>query len=76
MVASSGYIAQVEADLCAACGECEDACPFDAVYVEDTAVVDWAGCMGCGVCVDRCTTGAVTLVADGRKGVPLDVRAL
>jgi NAD-dependent dihydropyrimidine dehydrogenase PreA subunit len=76
MVASSGYVAQVDADLCAACGECEDTCPFDAVHVEETAVVDWVGCMGCGVCVDRCTTGAMALVADGRKGIPLDVRAL
>jgi ferredoxin len=32
--------------------------------------------MGCGACEVKCSTGAITLVRDGRKGVPLDVRAL
>ncbi len=77
MVASSGYVAQSDPELCLACGECVNACPFDAVHLEtDRAVVKWAGCMGCGVCESRCSTGAMTLHLDPEKGIPLDVRLL
>ncbi len=73
MVASSGYVAQVDEGACIACGDCEEACPFGAVQVNGRAAVSWARCMGCGVCEGRCETGAVRLVRDPRKGVPMDV---
>ena len=74
MLASSGYVAQVDEKLCAACSTCEDACPFSAVKVDTTAEVNWEACMGCGVCVGQCPNEAMLLVRDERKGVPLDVR--
>jgi len=49
---------------------------FGAIHVPYRAEVTWEDCMGCGVCEGQCATGAVTLVRDERKGVPLDVRAL
>lgn len=76
MVASSGYVAQVDQALCAGCGTCEELCPFEAVQVDETAVVKWEACMGCGVCVGQCPNEAVSLVRDEGKGIPLDVRAL
>jgi ferredoxin len=76
MVASSGFVAEVEEGACVGCGECETACPFHAIRVTDRAEVCWDTCMGCGVCEGQCTTGAITLVRDERKGAPLDVRAL
>ena len=76
LMASSGYVAQVEEMLCAACGTCEEACPFGAVEVEEKAIVSWEPCMGCGVCVGQCPTGAMSLSRDERKGEPLDVRVL
>jgi len=76
MVASSGYVAQVNEGLCIACGNCEDACPFGAISVNGISRVDWYRCMGCGVCEGRCDTEAMVLVLDERKGIPLDVRAL
>jgi NAD-dependent dihydropyrimidine dehydrogenase PreA subunit len=76
MVASSGYVAQVDETSCTACGTCQDACHFEAVKVNGTAAVQWDACMGCGVCESQCPSGAMTLVRDERKGVPLDVRAL
>ena len=75
-VASSGYVAQVDASLCTACKACEDACPFRAIQVDDVSVVDWEACMGCGVCVGQCPNEAIALTRDERKGVPLDVRLL
>ncbi len=76
MVCSSGYVAQVDEDQCAACGTCQDACPFNAITVDGVSRVDWERCMGCGVCEDQCGQGAIRLVRDERKGIPLDVRAL
>ena len=74
MVASSGNVAQVDEELCAACGACENACPFNAIKVEESANVKWEKCMGCGVCEGQCPSGAISLVWDERKGIPLDVR--
>ena len=76
MVASSGYVAQVDEAVCEACAACEEVCPFEAIQVKGTAVMNWETCMGCGVCVGRCPSEAMTLVRDERKGIPLDVRLL
>lgn len=76
MVASSGYVAQVDPLVCQMCGTCEGVCPFQAIQVNGVARVDWDKCMGCGVCEGQCPEGAITLVLDARKGPPLDVRAL
>jgi ferredoxin len=77
MLASSGYVAHVDKDLCTGCATCVDACPFDALSVEgDESVLDWEKCMGCGVCVEKCPSGALSLVRDEKKGLPLDVRLL
>jgi ferredoxin len=77
MVASSGHVARIDAAGCNGCGDCARACPFTALGVDaDAAVLDWDRCMGCGVCVDRCPTGAIRLVQDESKGLPLDVRRL
>lgn len=76
MVASSGYVAEVEEALCIGCGDCATACPFEAVTVPYRAMVTWEKCMGCGVCEGQCATEAIRLVLDERKGLPLDVRTL
>jgi Pyruvate/2-oxoacid:ferredoxin oxidoreductase delta subunit len=77
MVTSSGYIAQVDTAVCAQCGDCVELCPFLAITQNAEGVAhDWNRCLGCGVCEAKCQTGAITLVRDERKGVPLDVRAL
>ena len=75
-VASSGYVAAIDSDLCNACGVCADACPFDALKLNGSAILDWGKCMGCGVCVDQCVMEAISLARDERKGIPLDVRQL
>jgi heterodisulfide reductase subunit A-like polyferredoxin len=76
MVASSGFVAEVDEGACIGCGDCATACPFDAVHVPYRAAVTWERCMGCGVCEGQCATGAIHLVRDARKGEPLDVRAV
>jgi len=77
MMISSGYIAQLDHDICTACGTCINVCPFNALSKNETSVaVDWELCMGCGVCVEQCPNETISLVRDENKGVPLDVRLL
>jgi Pyruvate/2-oxoacid:ferredoxin oxidoreductase delta subunit len=76
-MASSGYIAQLDNDICTACGTCIEVCPFSALSENEICVaVDWELCMGCGICVELCPNEAISLVRDEKKGVPLDVRLL
>jgi MinD superfamily P-loop ATPase len=77
MIASSGYVAGVDDDLCAGCGECADVCQFGAISVDDgVACIDEAACMGCGVCVAHCPQEAITLQRDPGKGEPLEIQRL
>jgi ferredoxin len=77
MLASSGYVSRVAAELCVGCGICADFCQFGALSVDDgTAAVDTTACMGCGVCVSKCPEGAQSLVRDPTKSEPLEIRAL
>jgi ferredoxin len=76
MVIASGYVAQVDAARCQACGTCADACPFEAIHVDGTSHVAWETCMGCGICESQCPHDAITLALDARKDPPLDVRSL
>ncbi|MBL7201496.1 MAG: 4Fe-4S binding protein [Anaerolineae bacterium] len=77
MLASSGYVNQVDAALCEGCGECAEMCPFGALAVrEGLAAVDLSACMGCGACISRCKRGALALVRDPSRGEPLEIHEL
>jgi Pyruvate/2-oxoacid:ferredoxin oxidoreductase delta subunit len=77
MLASSGYISQVDEELCIACDTCAEFCQFGALEMGDTHMsVIYEKCMGCGVCVDKCDEGALALVRDQAKGIPLEICAL
>ena len=77
MLASSGYVATVDADLCIGCGICASSCQFGALSTRDGVVIlDSVACMGCGVCVSKCGQEALSLVRDPSKGEPLEIREL
>jgi len=77
MLASSGYIAEVDDAACIACGACAETCPFDALSVTEGALaIERDACMGCGVCVAACPQDALALVRDPEKGEPLRIREL
>ncbi len=77
MMASSGYVAEVDPDTCDLCANCVETCPFQALSMNgDVLTRDWEKCMGCGACEATCPSESIKLVRDERKGIPLDVRAL
>lgn len=77
MLASSGYISQVDEVLCIGCGDCVDTCQFGALTLQDGVnVVDEIKCMGCGVCISKCQQEALTLKRAPEKGEPLEILAL
>jgi Pyruvate/2-oxoacid:ferredoxin oxidoreductase delta subunit len=77
MLASSGYVARVDADLCVGCGTCAEYCQFATISVDDGfAHIDAVACMGCGVCVSHCPQEAIELVRDPAKGEPLEIQKL
>lgn len=74
MLASSGYLAQIDPDFCLACGTCLDGCPFGALTSSDEAIlVDEERCMGCGICVGICPQQAIALQRASEKGEPLEI---
>lgn len=77
MLASSGYVAEVDQDTCIACGVCAESCQFGALELGDLAMtVDFEKCMGCGVCVEKCPEVAISLKRETSKGEPLEIHAL
>jgi len=54
--------AKVDAEKCTGCESCIDACPSEAIKMEEgKAVVDVDTCVDCGVCVDECPVEAISM---------------
>jgi len=54
-------VVTIDEGKCTACGACADACPVDAIKVDDKAKVDAETCIDCGTCVDECPVEAIEL---------------
>lgn len=71
-VAKSDFVAVVDADFCAGCGDCLERCQFGALAVpDDVCLVDPGRCVGCGLCVVVCPTEALHLERRPEGEVPL-----
>jgi ferredoxin len=76
VVAGSAFVAEVDAERCAGCGDCSAVCSFHAIDVDLTAAVNSLRCAGCGVCVPECPLQAITLVRrPGYEPPPADEKA-
>jgi MinD superfamily P-loop ATPase len=56
-----GAKARIDGAACTGCGQCVEACRFEALRMNGVAEVDSGECEGCGVCVDVCPERAVEL---------------
>ncbi len=51
----------ISASDCVGCGVCVDACPTEALSVEDdVCVVDAEKCVDCSTCISECPTEAIS----------------
>lgn len=74
MLASSGFIAQIDEGTCNDCEDCGVYCQFGALgLVNGSNMVEEDLCMGCGVCVGKCPEGAISLRLEPEKGKPLEI---
>ena len=66
-ITAEGVVSHVNQNLCRGCGKCVEACPFNAVVLQEnedsqtTAFVHEALCKGCGACAVACPTGAASV---------------
>ncbi len=60
---NASYRAEIDADLCTACGECVDRCAIKSIKeAGEVMEVIAAKCIGCGLCVTTCPEEAIALV--------------
>ena len=60
-------------DDCVFCGACAEACPVDAIKVEDGSwEVDKDTCIECSACVDQCPANCLTMNVGGEGAAPAE----
>jgi MinD superfamily P-loop ATPase len=57
----SGKLAVIDAQVCTACGRCEEVCRFEAIVAGDTYQVDPLACEGCSACSYQCPVEAIAM---------------
>lgn len=63
---------------CFGYGDCERACPFDAIAMDARGlpVIDPVRCTGCRICVTECPRGPAALLEMVAEGAPVVVRCI
>ena len=66
-VVSSNYIGHIDEEKCISCGDCVDACPIEAISLDettpgDTPLINEEFCLGCGVCALNCNNEAMSML--------------
>jgi len=50
----------IDQEVCTGCGQCVDACPADAITIQNVkAVINQSLCRQCGICADQCPVQAI-----------------
>ncbi|HAE61794.1 MAG TPA: 4Fe-4S ferredoxin [Eubacteriaceae bacterium] len=56
----SGISPVINAEKCISCGICAEKCNYDAIEIENTAIIDDEKCIGCAGCIAVCPVGAIS----------------
>jgi heterodisulfide reductase subunit A-like polyferredoxin len=61
-ITTSGTVAEVDRERCAACLLCVYSCPYKVPYIDEEgiSVIDPRKCQGCGVCASEYPAKAIT----------------
>jgi MinD superfamily P-loop ATPase len=51
---------EVDPDACVGCGACEAHCRFQAIKMDDKAIINPVACESCGVCMEVCPAEAIS----------------
>jgi heterodisulfide reductase subunit A len=81
-VAKSGFVAEMNEELCRGCGRCFEVCMHGAIELHEVedgmkqASHMPIQCTGCGVCVSVCPSGAMSLKYATRRQVSSAIEAI
>ncbi len=65
-----GLNVMVDNDICVGCGECLEACVFNAMeMIDEIANVNQERCLGCGRCENVCPNEAISIIINESSGV-------
>jgi ferredoxin len=67
----SNFFAEIDAEKCEACEDCQNVCQIDAINkVNSHMEVNLDRCIGCGLCISVCPNKAVALLKKEKEYVP------
>lgn len=68
-IGKSGFIAELDHEMCNLCGSCIEMCLFEAISLENESIkIDKDKCFGCGLCSYHCPQSAIRLIlSNGQK---------
>ncbi|MFW9864798.1 MAG: ATP-binding protein [Candidatus Thorarchaeota archaeon] len=69
-IAKANFISTIDEELCTACETCLDRCKFNAITINNFAIVNPDKCIGCGLCAVTCPSDAIKMKRFEREVIP------
>ena len=69
-LARANFLSEVNGELCVAWGTCLERCKFEAIEIDNMAIINQEKCVGCGLCAVTCPVKALTMIRFERENIP------